>query len=246
MANIVSTKRKLVVAGLCKAPSGISKLMLHRFSNICTVTIFVGSEKTRFEVHQDQLCEASKFFKAAFTSQYKESSEKTIDLPEDDIDTFDLFVQWLYEHQCDLWTARLDDTNSNYLMQPIRLLVFADKYDIPHLKKYILEKLLEHTRDRESVSPSVDAVVYAYSNTCRGSGVRRLLADWYATRNGSTWFQAPSTVVWLHENPEIAVDLVVAFAKSKDQVLTPSPFRQFQKRKPEHYMEALADVSSTD
>lgn len=207
--------------------------------------MFVGSEKTRFDVHQDQLCEVSKFFKAAFTSQYKESSEKTIDLPEDDGDTVDLFVQWLYEHECNVWTLPLD-RNGEYLMQPIRLLIFAERYDIQSFKGYIFEKLLAHARDAESMSPSENAVVYAYSNTCRGSDIRKMLADWYATWTADTWFQQESTLAWLHENPEIAVDLVAAFSKITNEVSKATHFQKIQKRKPEHYMEAQADVSDID
>lgn len=216
--------------------------MYSRFSNICTVTMFVGKERTRFDVHQDQLCEVSTFFKAAFTSQYKESSKKTIELLEDDVDTVDLFVQWLYKQQCDLWSAPVDD-ESDLLMQPIRLLVFADKYDVSSLKLYTFKELLAHSLEEGSEAPSEDVVKYAYNNTCRGSGIRTLLADWYALWNGAKWYQFRSTQRWLLRHPEFAVDLVIAFSNVSEACHLPNPLRN---NKPEHYMDVQEDISSSE
>lgn len=207
--------------------------MFSRFSNICTVTLFVGSQKTRFDVHQDQLCEASAFFKAAFTSQYKESSTKTIDLLEDDVDTVDLFVQWLYKQKCNLWSVPVDK-GGEYLMQPTRMLVFADKYQIPTLKLYTLEAMVAHVQGG-SEPPSDGVVEYAYNNTCRDSGIRVLMADWCATGVRRAWFQIRSNQDWLLRNPEIAVDLVVAFSKIPDAHHVPDPFRNGD---PKYYMDA--------
>lgn len=95
------------------------------------MVLYVGSENMRFDIHQHQLFEVSTFFKAAFTSQYEESSEKSMDLLEDDVDTFELIVQWLYTKECHIWNndgEELDD-DGDYFMQAVRLLVFADKYD---------------------------------------------------------------------------------------------------------------------
>lgn len=206
------------------------------------MTIFVGSQKTRFDVHQDQLCEVSIFFKAAFTSHYKESLKKSIDLLEDDADTVDLFVQWLYKQQLNHLCHPADD-GGEYLMQPIRLWIFADKYDIQSLKLYTLEKLLAHIPEEGSAAPSMDVVEYAYRNTCRGSGIRILLAEWLVTYNGRIWFQSRSTQDWLLSNPEIAVDLVAAFSKIPDEDHVPDHIKN---NEPEYYMKVRGDDSSSD
>ena len=60
------------------------------------VTIFVGKSKRPFYLHLDLLCDASPFFKAAFAGNFKEASEKTMQLPDVRESTFELFADWLY------------------------------------------------------------------------------------------------------------------------------------------------------
>lgn len=177
--------------------------MCTRFSNVGTVAIFVGVENTRFDVHQDQLCKVSTFFKAAFTSDYKESSNKTMHLIEDDVDTVDLVIQWVYKQECNIGVVPIDDAGEMW-MQPIRLLVFAEKYDIPSFKLDTIEILVAHIQEHGSITPSKTVAEYVYDNTCRGSGIRKLLADWYTTRNPRKWFQMRSTHDWLLNYPELA------------------------------------------
>lgn len=155
------------------------------------MAILVGSEKARFEVHQDRLCEESTFFKAAFTSNYKESSEKSIQLPEDDVDTVEMFVQWLYNHhQCSLFRGPWDE-DGEYLTPSIRLLVFADKYDIRRLKIHVFEELIAHYDDQEAQCFSQTAMEYVYKNSCHGSGIRTLVAEWYTTCLDKEEFEDP-------------------------------------------------------
>ena len=77
-------------------------LITYRFYDIPTVALVVGKSKRAFHVHVDLLCDASPFFKAAFTGKFKENSEKTMQLPEDDECTFELFVDWLYHQRYEM------------------------------------------------------------------------------------------------------------------------------------------------
>lgn len=62
------------------------------------VTLVVGAKSVVFTVHRDLIREASSFFEAAFKSvaSFKGSTEHSISLPEDDTETIDIFVTWLY------------------------------------------------------------------------------------------------------------------------------------------------------
>jgi hypothetical protein len=42
------------------------------------------------------LCNTSPFFRSALKGSFAEASKRSIELPEDDADSFDLFVRWLY------------------------------------------------------------------------------------------------------------------------------------------------------
>lgn len=177
-----------------------------------TVTLAVGGDTTQFDVHQHQLCEASTFFKAAFNSPFKESSERSINLPDDDEDTVDLFVQWLYTEHCDILLPPFDLVG-DYTMQSIRLLCFAEKYDIPRLRTYVLAKLLAHAHGKFGFSPAHTVIDYAYQNTCPGSSIRRLIVDWITFHATQTWYEDEHTQAWLLEVPEFTMDLLIRYSK---------------------------------
>ncbi|TGO49395.1 hypothetical protein BCON_0211g00120 [Botryotinia convoluta] len=59
------------------------------------VCIHVGSSCQEFAVHKDLICYTSPFFRAAFTSEFRETNTRTIELPETDTEIFDLFMGWL-------------------------------------------------------------------------------------------------------------------------------------------------------
>ena len=60
------------------------------------VTVLVGSQETRFDLHRGLLCASSDFFKAVITGDFKERAQNEIKLPEQDIKIFRFFVHWLY------------------------------------------------------------------------------------------------------------------------------------------------------
>ena len=59
------------------------------------VTVLVGPEKRRFDLHKGLITSRSDFFKAAFMGKFKEV-DGTLTLPEKDPATFKHFVYWLY------------------------------------------------------------------------------------------------------------------------------------------------------
>ncbi|KAK3172457.1 hypothetical protein OEA41_005779 [Lepraria neglecta] len=59
------------------------------------VTVLVGPEKHRFDIHKTLLCKSSDFFEVAFNGSLKEK-EGTTTLPEQDVSTFKYYVHWLY------------------------------------------------------------------------------------------------------------------------------------------------------
>ncbi|KAI4629083.1 uncharacterized protein J4E87_003344 [Alternaria ethzedia] len=69
-----------------------------RFSTVAKgeiVTIFVGYEKKRYNIHKDIICHHSEYFRTAFNGRWKESDEG-VTLEDVDPEVFNLFVHWLY------------------------------------------------------------------------------------------------------------------------------------------------------
>lgn len=176
------------------------------------MTIYVGDAKNEFHIHQNLLCGASTFFDAAFTSKFKEGSEKKMTLPEDDPEVFEAFVQWLYHQHYEILASDLSHEPGRYLTQTMQLFILADKYGVTHLKNAIIDALVRNAQSKGK-PPSRSAIHQIYEFTPPSSGIRVLLADWYAWQAGRSWLQAPTLHTWLREHPDFAADMVAAMAK---------------------------------
>lgn len=162
-------------------------------------------------------------------------------LPEDNVDTVDMFVEWLYEQRCDMFSDKPWDSSDPRMMQAFQLLVFGEKYDIPSLESYVLGKILCLTEGDIMLCFKQDVMEYVYKNTCPGSGIRRLVADWSATYDDRQWYQREDAQQWLLSNPEIAVDLLVAFSQIPDAGHVPEPLKRYDI---EHYKKPTCVLSS--
>ena len=105
------------------------------FRNVHAVKILVGAWKTEFWAHADRLITASRFFKAALTGKFKEAQRQEVELPEEDAETFDVFIKWLYQGDLILPSPkiRIEDTEAK-LETLAKLYVLGDKLDIRRLK----------------------------------------------------------------------------------------------------------------
>ena len=149
-------------------------------------------------------------------SQFKEATEKTMTLVEEEPALVEAFVQWLYTGQYELPPEEDEDSEeSGYLLETMQLLGFSDKYDIPKLKKQLVTKLMDRVRDDHTAwCPGTDAVRHIYSNTCANAGIRRMLIDWivWLTRNiWAVWHDASG----LLSVGEFSAELVVGLCKHK-------------------------------
>ena len=200
--------------------------MTCRFYEDPTVTLIVGENKKPFYVHLNALCDASLFFKAAFTGGFKERFEKTMQLPEDEESIFELFVDWLYYRRYSMLPEKEDDDDedNSRFMQAFQLFVLAEKYGVCELKNLVIERLFTEGRDCKR-APNDASVAYAYRHTTQGSGLRKLLADWSAWEVNLAYYQNPGTQAFMRQHPDLATDVIVSFAKHLKKRATYSPFQ---------------------
>ena len=71
-------------------------MVVYRLFSERVVTIFVGPARIKWSLHENLLSATSDFFRSAFNGGFKESTDDTLALPEDDPAAFELFVRWLY------------------------------------------------------------------------------------------------------------------------------------------------------
>lgn len=60
------------------------------------ITVLVGPDRNRFTIHQDAICDNSKFFKAACSKRWLEGQEKLVHLLEVKIEVFQAYCKWVY------------------------------------------------------------------------------------------------------------------------------------------------------
>ena len=80
-----------------------------------------------------KLCGASDFFRLAFTSDFREGEEQTMDFPDEDVDIFDMFLEWLYKKSITDFLP-IHDFTARHLTQSIDLYNLADKFQVLNLK----------------------------------------------------------------------------------------------------------------
>ena len=186
-----------------------------RFSDIQMVVLVVGPGKTEISVHENVLFEASPVFKAAFASNFKESSERSIYLPDDSAILMDTLVQYLYAPRS--WIQGVRST-----MEHLRLYVLADKYDIVQVKNQVCHWGFFIF---ETEPPSKAEVKFIYENTTSKMAIRRFLVDSFVWNGDPTWFSDEANCSWLLSVPDFAVDVCAILAKGFVKKAKAHPFK---------------------
>jgi len=202
-----------------------------RFRSVPIVTLYVGAEKTAYHVHEKLLFDVSPVFKAGFSGAFAESSTRSMNLSDDDVDAVGRMLQWLYTRQLRLSDAILEATSNDCCWELARLNTLADKYDIVALKNIIVDKLFKLYSVAESFSdaepPKLSVVAYIYNNTARTSAFRKIMVAWYTWGTCMTFYHELTAGQRLAQVPEFAADLAVSFAlmsafKEKNPMLSSS------------------------
>lgn len=151
-----------------------------RFCTNPDVVLYVGEPATAFHVEMEAICEVSPVLKAAFTGNFRESQEKKMNLPEEDIVNFGRFIQWTYTGSYPLAAFEADGTAEDRIMELAELYVLADRYDVATLKHHIIDRMYEIGQCSDPIAgPPHSIIRYVYDNSTRLSGFRKLLAAWY-------------------------------------------------------------------
>ncbi|KAK4692922.1 hypothetical protein P7C71_g4377, partial [Lecanoromycetidae sp. Uapishka_2] len=186
--------------------------------DVAVVTLLVGIEKALFNVHEELLFNASPVFKAALSGRFSEANTRSMELPDDDVDTVERMVQWIYTKHLSLTAVTSDVTSSECYWQLAHLNTLADKYDITALKNAIIDKMFElylslKRNPNVGKPPQPLLIQYIYSNTTETSAFRKALVAWYDCGGvNMDWYKRPAARRLLIELPEFATDLAIAFA----------------------------------
>ncbi len=190
-----------------------------KFQDQPIVTLNVGPDRHTFHVHQELLFKSSLVFKAAFSGACQESIEHRMDLPEEDPETVERLVQWLYFKSLGLTKAVCSETSAERYWQLARLNTLADKFDVGLLKNSIIDELFVLYSTPDASPPQPPVIAYIYENTTETASLRKLIVGWYAWHIDYNWYTASDTPAVLENIPRFAADLAIA---TKRRVQNPS------------------------
>ena len=195
-----------------------------KFQDNPIVTLNVGPDKRTFHVHQELLFKYSSVFKAAFSGECRESSERCMALPEDDPEAVERFMQWFYFKSLDLTKGVCLKTWNERHWQLARLNTLADKFDIGLLKNSIVDELFAGSKELDSWVPGPPVIGYIYENTTETSSLRKLIVEIYVWQMDYDWYTRSDTRAALEIIPTFAADLAIAMSRRVQDPSLESPF----------------------
>lgn len=134
-------------------------------------------------VHKNLVCRDSSFFKAACKGAFREAQSNEVKLPDDEPETFDNFVQWLYTRDFEKPATEVGGPDWECFFDTY---VLADKLGAPKFSNYVMNVMVHEAEtrwDQELSLPDAAAVCVAYENTPGSSPLRRFLVDLYCCNN---------------------------------------------------------------
>ncbi|KAF2491103.1 hypothetical protein BU16DRAFT_621758 [Lophium mytilinum] len=147
------------------------------------VTILVGKTEKAYIIHLDLLIHYSEYFRAAFTGSFKEAEDKKISLSDVKKSTFDRFVDWLYYREISPTEEDKDpETGRLQYRGIIELYILGDKYQIPKLRKYVIDHIFQSLTTSLELLPSPGAIARAYEFLPETSPMRKFMLDIFARR----------------------------------------------------------------
>ena len=180
-------QKKARYATMLRSRSLVTDVLPHSFCFTEEVEVLVGPEKKRFTPHKEILCARSTFFKAACSERWNDS--KPIELPEDDPDTFDIYLYCVYKDTVDvgdLLTARPGEGEydpgvrmlSRFGCRLVATYLLADKLGDVVTANLVVDRIIR-LRIEENMLPGIQAALIVAQATHTASPLRRLLIDFY-------------------------------------------------------------------
>lgn len=198
------------------------------------VDILVGPKKQLFRVHKKPLCSRVSYFDKMLNGSFMEAGEQRAELPEDDCDVFNLFLEWLYIRRLPAIDVavhdkfKLSNPNKSPFIHRIKLYCFAEKLCLSSLMDYTMTVLMESYLTLRRL-PSFAAMDQIYKHTSSSSPLRRFVAmnahyiivTMDDTDHSGYWNTTDLTAV-MNANSDLVADVLKLMRKTyKAEVFSP-------------------------
>jgi BTB/POZ domain len=145
------------------------------------VDLYVGPQKDRFHVHKEVLCKKIPYFEKMFKAGFKEATENQATFPEDNAESFDLLLGWVYHNSIRPLAVLRKDGTSNESFEswnPNKLSMLAEKLCLSDLQDQIMDEYIEYLV-RENLYPSVAGIGATYTAVPAGNSFRKFGARFF-------------------------------------------------------------------
>lgn len=160
----------------------------------------MGEAECKFYVHKS-VVSRSEFFEKALKSEWKEGQGRRILLPEDDPETFQAYLHWVY-------TGRIYSGQKPSYVVLAKSYAWAEKLLDKELKDRLLDAMVTTCRERDEKGlrnfPGTDAISIIYAATTESSPARRMMVDMYVSHGAESW------TVSVEHGIELLVDVTKA------------------------------------
>ncbi len=216
------------VSGIQVTDASLTDVFLAgRFTDTGVVTVQVGSNDATFHVHRSLLTDESTFFASTLDGNFKEAVENEVKLPEEEPETFEHFVQWLYHGLPDKRaTVPNYPTHAARVKKIVDLYVLADKIGCRALRDDVVSEFYHLVQGHLCGFPYA-SIYLIYDAPITIVPLRRIVVAYFAWISGPAGLQnAPNFEKVLDTLPEFAKQVLLAMIGRYATGGTETPFKK--------------------
>ncbi len=167
--------------------------------------MLVGTNpQTIFNVHENIICKSSDFFSKAVKGGWKESKDRSVELPDETPDTFGLYLHWLYRGTIPTKVDEAGAAGTNEYNRLARAFILGDKTGDGDFQDAVIDAMISKnktpTSNGDYWSPERPTIELIYENTLQSSKARKWLVDTYIRSGSSDWMlDRADAADWPHE-----------------------------------------------
>lgn len=147
-----------------------------------TVVVKIGAGEKKYTLHKRLLEYHSEYFRGVRRGRFRETEDGVIGLDDIDTDTFDIFVDWMYEKKLPLEINAVALGDGQPRME-LRACVLADRLLAIEFKRTLMGFIF-NVLQKWNKRPSLTSVLYSFANLPEKDPMLQLLIDAWSVNNG--------------------------------------------------------------
>ncbi|KAH7416702.1 hypothetical protein BKA64DRAFT_717579 [Cadophora sp. MPI-SDFR-AT-0126] len=141
-------------------------------AEIVDIHVGQGPQQKHFKVHKALLCSKIPYFDKMFNSDFREGKENVAKLPEDDPESFDILLEWVYTGSLPRFRYTKQEWGVDKNFNHYRLFDLVDKICLKGLKDQIVGNFID-TSDACNVLPGFGDIADIVNKLPETSSIRQ-------------------------------------------------------------------------